>query len=72
MQSDDGITQTLFWENLNSVMSENEVSKVNFNNFMADNLQANWNAVIKINIIGDPSLPLVRGDLSFSLVTKFG
>ena len=39
MQSEDGITQTLFWENLKSVMSENGVSKVNFKGFMADSGQ---------------------------------
>ena len=30
MQSDDGTIQTFFWENLNDVMAENGVSKVNF------------------------------------------
>ena len=41
MQSKDGIAQTLFWENLNSVILENEVSNVNFKDFMADSAQVN-------------------------------
>ena len=41
MQFEDGITQTFFWENLNSVMTENKVSNVNFKGFMAVNAQAN-------------------------------
>jgi hypothetical protein len=32
---------------------------VNFKGFMADNAQANWNAVRKIYGVGDPSLPMV-------------
>ena len=59
MQSEDGIAQTLFWENLNSVMSENGVSKVNFKGFMADSAHANWSAVRNIYGVGDPSLPMV-------------
>src|ERR1700737_2135863 len=59
MQSEDGVAQTFFWKNLNSVMSENGVSKVNFKGFMADSAQANWNAVRKIYGVGDPSLPMV-------------
>jgi hypothetical protein len=41
MQSEDGVAQTLFWENLNSVMLENGVSKVNFMGFMANSAQTN-------------------------------
>ena len=36
MQSVDGATQTLLWENLNSIMVKNEVSTVNLKGFMAD------------------------------------
>ena len=36
IQLEDGTTQTLFWDNLNVVMAENGVSKVNFKGFMAD------------------------------------
>jgi len=59
MQSEDGAAQTLFWENLNTVMAENGVLTVNFKGFMADSAQANWNAVRKIYGGGDPSLPMV-------------
>jgi hypothetical protein len=48
MQSKYGVAQTLFWKNLNSVMSKDKVSKVNFKGFMIDNAHANWNAVRKI------------------------
>ena len=40
MQSKDGTTQTLLWENLNFVMAENGVSNVHFKGFMADNVHA--------------------------------
>jgi hypothetical protein len=46
--SKDGVVQTLFWKNLNSVISDNGMSKVNFKGFMADIAHANWNAVRKI------------------------
>jgi hypothetical protein len=59
MQYEYGVFQTLFWENLNSVMSENGVSKLNFKGFMADSAQTNWNAVKNIYDEGDPSLPMV-------------
>jgi hypothetical protein len=36
MQSEDGATHILFWENLNSVMAENVVPNVNFKGFMTD------------------------------------
>lgn len=45
MQSEDGLTQTNFWENLNYVMVENEVPRVNLKGFMGANAHANWNAV---------------------------
>ena len=59
IQFEDGVAQTLFWENLNSVMSENRVLNNNFKGFMADNAQANWNAVQKIYGVGNPSLPMM-------------
>lgn len=42
MQSKDGATQILFWENLNLVMADNGVLNVNFKGFMVDTTQANW------------------------------
>ena len=45
MQSEDTEAQLVFWKNLNSVMERNGVAAPNFKGFMADNAQANWNAV---------------------------
>ncbi len=41
MQFEDGVAQTFLWENLNSFMLENKVSKVNFKGFMDDSAHAN-------------------------------
>ena len=41
MQSEDGATQILLWENLNYVMAENGLPNVNFKGFKADSAQAN-------------------------------
>jgi hypothetical protein len=60
MQSEDGIAQTLFWKNLNVVMTENGVPNVNFKGFMANSVQANWNVVRMVYGDGDPSLPMVN------------
>jgi hypothetical protein len=59
MQPEDSIAQTLFWKKLNFVMSESEVSVVNFKGFMTYNTHANWNAEKKKYNIGDPSLLMV-------------
>jgi hypothetical protein len=48
MQSEDATAQTLFWENLNSVMEDNGHPKPNFKGFMADSAGANWHAVRKV------------------------
>ena len=40
-------------------MTKNGVLTVNFKGFMADNAQANWNAVKMIYGEGDPSLSMV-------------
>ena len=45
MQSEDTEAQLVFWKNLNLVMEINGVAAPNFKGFMADNAQANWNAV---------------------------
>lgn len=37
MQSKNGATCTLFWENLNALMVENGAGNVNFKGFLADN-----------------------------------
>ena len=62
MQSEDGVAQTFFWKNLNSVMLENGVPKLNFKGFMVDGAQVNWDAVKKICSEVDPSLPMVGRD----------
>jgi hypothetical protein len=36
MQSEDGAIQILFWENLNTIMAENNVPNVNLKGFIAD------------------------------------
>ncbi len=58
MQSEDYVAQTLFWENLNSVMAENGIQKVNFKGFMADSAGANWIAVRQVYGSGDPKEPM--------------
>ena len=35
------------------------MSKVNFKGFTADSAHVNWNAVRKVYVVGDPSLPMV-------------
>ena len=59
IQSEDGVAQIFFWKNLNSVTSENGVSKANLKDFMMDNAHANWNVVRKIYGVGVPRLPMV-------------
>ena len=67
MQSENDIVQMLFWENLNSVMSENGVSKTNLKGLMADSAQANWNAVRNIYGVGDPNLLIVGRERTYLL-----
>ena len=67
MQFEDGTTQTLFWKNLDVVIVENGVSKVNFKGFMIDNAQVNWNAVRMIYGDGDPTLSMVARERTASL-----
>ena len=45
IQSEDGVTQIVFWKILKSVMTKNGVPNVNFKGFMVDSAQSNWNAV---------------------------
>jgi hypothetical protein len=65
MQSEDGATQTLFWENLNDVMAENGVPKTNFKGFMTDSAQANWNTVRMVYGDDNPSLPMVARERTY-------
>ena len=59
MHSEDGATQIIFWDNLNVVVAENGVSKVNFKGFMVINAQANWNAMGRIYSYSDSNMPMV-------------
>jgi hypothetical protein len=45
MQSEDVATQSVVWKNLNVLMAQHGVDKVNLKGFMADSTQANWNVV---------------------------
>ena len=58
MRSVDAHAQIVFWENLNVVILENNVPKVNFKGFMTNNAHANWIVLRKVYGNGDPSLPL--------------
>ena len=48
MQLKDGATQPLFYGNLNSVMAEGKVPKVNLKYFTVDVAQAYWNVGRKV------------------------
>lgn len=45
MKEEDMEAQCLFWESINDVMLKNKCEKADFFGFMADEAQANWNAV---------------------------
>ena len=59
MQSEDVAAQSVVWKNLNAIMAQHGVNKVNFKGFMADSAQANWNAVRIIYGSGDASEKMV-------------
>ena len=58
MQLEDCTPQVLFWRNLNSVVQRHGVDDIQFKGFMADNAQANWNAVQIVYGGGDPTIPM--------------
>ena len=58
MQSQDAIVQSVLWKNLNVVVAKHGVPKPKFKGFMADNTQANWNAVWINYGIGDEAIPM--------------
>lgn len=66
MHFEDGATQIVFWDNLNVVVAENGVSKVNFRGFMAINAQANWNAMGRIYWYNDSNMPMVKCECTCS------
>ena len=59
MQSEDVAAQSVVWKNLNAIMAQHGVNKVNFKGFMADSAQANWNVVRIIYGSGDASEKMV-------------
>ena len=58
MQSEDIVAQTIFWRNLNAVVARHDIPNPKFKGFMADSVQANWNAVRIIYGSGDKAVPM--------------
>jgi hypothetical protein len=46
------------WRELNDLMAKNGIKNTNFKGFMADGIQANWNAVRIVYGNGDPKVPI--------------
>jgi len=59
MQFEDTETQQLMWTKLNQTMLKYMFPKSNFQGFMVDNAQANWNVVIIVYGLGDPFIRMV-------------
>jgi len=57
-QSEDREAQLVFWRNLNHVMARHGIPEPQFQGFMADSAQANWNAMRIVYGSGDPSIPM--------------
>jgi hypothetical protein len=58
IQSEDMKVQCIMWRELNDLMAKNGVENTNFKGFMADNAQANWNAIRIVYGSGDPKVPM--------------
>jgi hypothetical protein len=58
MQSEDAVAQTVFKKNLNDVMAKHGVPEPKFNGFMANSVQANWNAIRVLYGSGDATIPM--------------
>ena len=58
-QSEDKDAQIIFWKNLNHVMARHGVPLPQFQGFMADSVQANWNAVRIVYGGGDPKVAML-------------
>ena len=58
MQLEDCTAQVIFWRNLNLVVQRNGLDSIEFEGFMADSAQANWNAVQIVYGRGDPIVPI--------------
>jgi hypothetical protein len=59
MQSEDVAAQSAIWKNLNALMAQHGVDKVNFKGFMADSAQTNWKVIRIIYGSGDASEKMV-------------
>ena len=57
-QSEDKDAQIIFWKNLNHIITRYGVLLLQFQGFMADSAQANWNAVWIVYGSGDPKVPM--------------
>jgi hypothetical protein len=53
MQLEDATAQSVLWKNLNAILARHGVPEPKFKGFMADNAQANWNAIRVIYGSGD-------------------
>ena len=58
-QSEDKDAQIIFWKNLNHVMARHGIPLPQFQGFMADSAQANWNAVRIVYSGGDPKVAML-------------
>jgi hypothetical protein len=65
MQSEDVAAQLVLWKNMNTLMAQHGVDKVNFKGFMADSAQANWNVVRIIYGSGDVSEKMVDRERTY-------
>jgi hypothetical protein len=59
MQSKNTEAQRLMWTNLTGTMLKHGFPKPNLKGFMIDNAQANWNAIIIVYGLRDPSNKMV-------------
>ena len=57
-QSEDNNAQIIFWKNLNHVMTRHGIPSPQFQGFIVDNAQTNWNAVWIVYGGGDPKVPM--------------
>ena len=58
-QSKDKDVQIIFWKNVNHVIARHGVLLPQFQGFMADSAQANWNAIQIVYGSGDPKVPML-------------
>jgi hypothetical protein len=54
MQSEDTKVQCIMWKKLKDLMGNNGVKNPNFQSFIVDNAQANWDAIQIVYGSGDP------------------